>query len=521
MNVLKVLLLATLGIAIFWSLMVPMFEFPDEQAHFAMVQFLSEEGRLPGLKEKDLSIEMVRAEDILGTLRDVRGLNEFTYHPEHRHEFSDGIWGPEEQVMRSLNESQMRRTYVGKEAAPYPFLYYLYGSLAYLTFYSWDVLERLFAVRILGGILAILVVFLSYKIGLILFKDKFLVVLLATIVSLHPMLRFVMAGVTSDSLHFVFVSWGVYLCLILLRDGLKSSTGIMMGICIGLDLLTKPQGYILGMIMGIAIIMAWWKSRNWKQLLHVAGGSFIVVLLIAGWHEFPKLEIWLRGENPLIREEVVNANGEFLPFLQYSIHMLYSQNIIWYWGVFKWLGVVLPRPIWWIMNRIVLVAAVGVVAMFVKNIIKKEWSVEFWQILFLITANLLYVAAIFWFDWRHFLTLGYSLGVQGRYYLPLVVSQMALLVLGIKMVGFKWAKWLLFALFLWFVIMHVTAIWRVLSIYYDTSLWNTLIHEISQYKPLYAKGSAWWIYIGILILSMMGYLTIVCKTLFSKDIQND
>ena len=75
--------LLTFFVVGFWSLVAPLFEFPDEQAHFATANYLYYEGELPQDKDRrvsqdlgvpvvtnDLSYELATTEKILGTYRD-------------------------------------------------------------------------------------------------------------------------------------------------------------------------------------------------------------------------------------------------------------------------------------------------------------------------------------------------------------------------------------------------------------------------------------------------------------------
>ena len=63
------LLSTTLFKGIMWAASIPIWHGPDEQAHFAQVQYYAEVRK--GLSaEDDLSLEVFESERLLGTLRD-------------------------------------------------------------------------------------------------------------------------------------------------------------------------------------------------------------------------------------------------------------------------------------------------------------------------------------------------------------------------------------------------------------------------------------------------------------------
>ena len=79
-KLLKLLLIAAFLNALSWIVLIPIWQYPDEQAHFAQVQDTAELGKTP--KGIDTSEEIAVYEKILGTARDGFGNNRYTYHPE-------------------------------------------------------------------------------------------------------------------------------------------------------------------------------------------------------------------------------------------------------------------------------------------------------------------------------------------------------------------------------------------------------------------------------------------------------
>src|SRR4030042_6263666 len=147
------LLLVTFFKGIIWAEIVPLWHFPDEQAHFAQVQWYAEQKK-PISGEYDLSLEIYESERLLGTLRDERGINKYTYHPECNIDYTNKSLGKYEQYLSSLPKSS-RTTYVKREAARYPPLFYLLSSLGYFMGTSGDLFVRVILTRWVSVFLAV------------------------------------------------------------------------------------------------------------------------------------------------------------------------------------------------------------------------------------------------------------------------------------------------------------------------------------------------------------------------------
>lgn len=419
-NLVKKILVFFLVLAIVKVFFIPPFEGPDEQGHFAMVAFIAENGHAPKGEELDLSLELEQVEKILGTYRDNFGNNKFTYHPEFRTDYLAAY-----EAIKKLNTHQNRQTYVGKEAARYPPLYYVYSALFYKLVYPFDIFIRLYAVRIGSVFLYLGIILFAY----IAFRSK----TIACLTALQPMVGFVGATVNSDNLHNLLFTIFTVLTVKFINSGWKGKIILPMALILILDYFTKPQAYIMLAITFFLFIFHF----RWQLF-------FLFPLGILAY---------IQGSKHLDFGKPINHNADFWEFLKFSINKLYAQNIIWYWGVFKWLGVVLPKWTWWITNRLVIVATLGL-------LLKIRNKLTF----FFIGANIIYIAAIFYFDWRYFQIHGFSMGIQGRYYLPLIASQMWLLYTGISnLITVRFANVLLLLLFL---AMQIAFFITIYQIYY-------------------------------------------------------
>jgi 4-amino-4-deoxy-L-arabinose transferase-like glycosyltransferase len=483
----KYFILATLSILLFYAVATFAFEIPDENAHFSSLTYLANAGRMPTVTDKDnLSLEEMGAERVFGI---VEGQNRYSYHPEYRVEQIPGPLGKYEELIHSLNTPANRRTYQTFQAATYPPLYYWLTLPFYSLVSGQDILTRLFVSRFSSVILTTLTVLVAYFVGQDLFKRRSSALTLALMTLFYPMTSYVGAGVNSDNLHNLLFAVATLLVLKLIYTGYRRELSLAIGTVIGLDLLTKPQAYILFPVFVLAIVIRW-RSSEWRSILSSLGYVLVPILLIAGWQEIPKF--W--AGNPYVAQ-AIRYGGiiNFRLFIAGYVHTNLAEMPVWYWGVFKWFGIILPRPLWWVGTRLFGLSLLGALLGFYRDLRAHRWSRESRFVLFALGANFIYAAALFWFDWQFYQQFGRSLGLQARYYMPLLITQMSFMFLGLTNLGWnkKVKEWIRCGIILFFLGLQLTAFYLQLKSYYDLWPLPTFFNQLSQYKPIFAKG-AWW-----------------------------
>lgn len=488
------LLIASTGIILTWSFIAPLFEFPDEQAHIGTVSYLSQTGSMPGYGRLDLSKEMMETQLVMGTFRDGLGNNNYTYHPEYHPVYSNSFVGIDESKIEELNTKEARFTYVGSEASKYPPLYYAFLTIADKVVNIGSLIDRVFVMRMLNILLVPLIALVAYWYGKIMFDKVIYGRTLAILVILQPMFSFVSAGVNSDNLHNLLSALILLLGLLLIKNGVSPKLILSSVLVLVLDVYTKPQAFINVAIIGLAYLMSSLIHKQYKSLIFL----FLAVGVIAvlGWDQLsPYLGLF----------SVSNThNISFVEYLRFSVDKLLAQNVVWYWGVFKWLGVVLPPIYWQVANRLVLLSAIGIGVYYWKVWRKKKITADPFLTLFSLLATILYALAIFWYDYQHFKLNGYSLGIQARYFFPTILAHLSLLLLGITSLGWTtkirgFLRLTLIGVFIW---LQLGGLYRLTSVYYDSSSITTLITQASQYKPDYLKGNWWYLWGSIYTLSL-------------------
>jgi len=505
-------IVASFFVTLALSFSTHLFEVPDENAHYATVHYLFDQHRMPTREDHNTqSIEGYKVEEIMGTLE---GQNKYSFHPEYRIEQVVGLNGKYEDMIRSLNNPDNTSMYEGKRAAIYPPLYYTLARPFYYLASNGSLIDRVFSIRLLSVILVTITSFFIYQIGRLLTASGEGGFILASLFVLYPMTTYVGGGINSDNLHNLFSAIFVYLSLISIYKGWSYKIALYIGLVIGLDLLTKPQAYILIPIFLLLLVITY-NQFNLKKLLLTIATVFLPILMLSGYQEIPKL----LGTNPYVADSteiIMEPTQSFVDFAKGYLRTHTAEMPVWYWGVFKWFGLTLPKPFWWLATRLLLISGIGIIIKIWKDFKVKQISKTTKFITFTLGANLIYVGALFWFDWQFYQQFGRSLGLQARYYMPLLSTQLALIYLGLQnLTGSKYFSCLIInGLLVFFALMHFAGFYTQLSGYYDFTSLTTFIDQLSQYKPWYVKGAWWYLWF---ILYSLGIITMLRSTLSKKE----
>lgn len=459
---------------IVWSLFIPLWQFPDEQAHFNHIAFNVEKPNLINLGEGlDLNQEIAISEQLLGTYRDEQGNNSFTYHPEYNLAYSNSQQGIYEEQIKNLS-LETRFNLVGRESAYYPEIYYNLSGLIYKLFYWQDLFIRVFAVRIFWLFTHLLMIWLAYLIGRIVFpKSKFTALSVAVLAGFQPMLTFVASGVTNDNLHNLLFTALIYFCL-KLNQKIRAFDLAGLALAMYLGFINKPQFWIS---LGIVVPVLFWKLFKNKQY------KLIMILSVAGAGLFLFIT---KGQLPYfeVSPNLVRPDYTLWQHLQFTLNHTFREVLPWYWGVFRWLSLVLPRWVNQVMMRLLVVVGIG----WLIKLFRRKFESGLWIIIW---SAAIYFLALFFWDFQHIRNAGFSFGIQGRYYFPVIVPCMILIIIGLQSIS----KYLNFLVSYWFIFLNWIGFYTVVSSYYDTTNFKTFIIQASQYKPFFAKS--WWLVVAL------------------------
>lgn len=492
---------------IVWIFLVPLWHFPDEQAHFGQVAHIAETGRDVGDdSDKNITREIYSSEVFLGTLRDNLGNNKFTFHPEYKIPYSQSLEGIYEASIGAVAKNGDRKEFVIDEASKYPPLYYIPAAIIYNLFYNSDLFVRVYIARFWSLFLFSLNIYFVYLIAKLLFeKNKLIQLTLTLLVAFQPMMVFANSGVNSDALGNLLFTVFLYYCSRIIVRGLKPISIILLGLTVILCIYSKPQ-FILSLPLALLLIV-FIVFRDTKGKYKIPSLFTLIVLSVIALFSVNFFRI-----GPISLFHQFLSRLDFYSLIkftrEYTISHTYREVLPWYFGIYDWLGVTYPRIIHRMINWTILLSIIGLVKyVFLAFRDRKLRNRNFQAGIFLVFVSAVYFIAICFYDWFSWYTQGYQLGVQGRYFFPVIIVHMLLLLIGWREIfplRFKTSALKLLGVMM--VILNVYALFTISKTYYDISTFDKFIIQVSQYKPWFVKSWGFIIVGAFFSSTLMAFL---------------
>lgn len=417
----------------------------DEVAHYAYLQTVATEGRVPVLPDM---------EEWRGTLADGR-LPEMDGLPTELYRYcgytlywhcepDDARWAssPPRMVILGARGNQNCRSNpelcspTGEQyAANHPPLYYILMTPIYWASAALSPEAQQYLLRLAAIPFGLATVFLAYRTARALFPgDAFLAVTVPTFVAFQTQISYEAAMVNNDIVAIAFYSWMLFLLVVGIRDRFPRRTCVLLGVVLGLSLLTKGTALTIAPIVALAIVLAvgWRDVRGW-----VGRGTLVLLpaaVLAAPWYAF--LYRTYGNFDGLDQVEAIQSwwnepAGTFWGLLTSPgfVAMRFRES----WGEFGWRRLPLAPALLWAIALPLIVAAAGFVWYLVKArrggnaddpvLRPSRWQ---WQgVLVLAVACAVAYLAVIQFGTRFALT-------QARYFFPVVNAGALLLMLGLR-----------------------------------------------------------------------------------------
>lgn len=266
-----------LALALFYGVLAPPFESPDEVGHFFTAKYVADHGQLP-VPDKQLSERYLYGQEgtqpplyYLGAALILRFSGVST----------EDVWG----YLRVNPHTTCGSPHL---AGNKPFLAH---DPARETFPWHDSILALHLLRLYSTALGLATVVGVYVTARLCFPRWPLVApLAAALTGLNPQFLFVSAGVNNDNLLVPLCVWSLYLVLRTVHRGLTPATSLLTGLLAGLAALTKLGGLLLLPLGGAGLLIAAWVQRRERARIQPIS-SFILhcslfvlpVLAVTGW----------------------------------------------------------------------------------------------------------------------------------------------------------------------------------------------------------------------------------------------
>jgi Predicted membrane protein (DUF2142) len=250
--------------AVCWSFITPPFQVPDEPSHYAYVQLLAENGRLPRAADETGSPAL---ELTLGDLHS----SEVRFNPGRRSLASEAQQRTLE-LDQAASISQQGSGGAGAASSEPP-LYYALETLPYWLASSGSLIERLELMRVLSAVMAAITALFGYLfIREALPGSRWAWTVGGLAVALFPLLGFMSGGVNPDAMQFA-VCAALYYCLArAFRRGLTTRLAMLTGALTAVGLLTKLNfvGFAPGVVLGLVAVSlrtaSGSASRGWARV---------------------------------------------------------------------------------------------------------------------------------------------------------------------------------------------------------------------------------------------------------------
>ena len=267
------LLGATAILCLGWMAVVPPFQAPDENGHFAYVQSLAERGEVPASTGPPaLSTELNRAAAAANFIQTQQV-------PATKPEWSKAAYN------RYLERAEREGEAVRRDGGPTPAgvnppLYYLWEVPGYWIASGGDVFARVSAMRLWSVPFLLVTVVATWLLaGTVFGPRRELQLAAAAVPALLPMIAFISASITPDSLTYALWSLAFLLGarVMLRRGGVPDIVGLFA--VLGLAVATKAVSFALAPAVLLVLGVSLWRSRTRRRLVTavlVAGGLALI-----------------------------------------------------------------------------------------------------------------------------------------------------------------------------------------------------------------------------------------------------
>lgn len=458
---------------LFWTGIVPLFQVPDEHHHYATIQHYAEPKDYKPLSN-DFPIGHI-------IFNDTRTQN---LSPELKAflkatQFDEIRFNPESKLTpidNNISENKLRENKLSHFVEKYPAwyikkasIYYNIASIGEKIFYNFSIMERAYIARIFSIILTTLTILFSYFIFRKLYFNKLESSLSAGIISFHPMFSFMSSSINLDSM--LFLSFTIFTLGIIsaLKDKLNKKNALLIIFGIFLAINTKQPGYFLflPLIISVLFYIAIYRLDKIKKLSKLQKIALLSTLLplILSLLYFTLIKFFSLFDRT---NSVFNLDKYIEYHLQFS---LFIDRSLSYWGNFGWLNIPISTNIIFIIWIFLFLATLGITLFIVDKI--RKWKklnindkILFFQVLTLliITVGLNLLIHFVNFQQSNINDLGNplkSIGTQGRYFLPAIVSKFAILIIGISYLfkKFKREK-IIFVIFFMMIILNTISLFN-------------------------------------------------------------
>ncbi len=422
---LAALLAATALLGLAWSLVVPAWQAPDENAHYGYVQSLVDGPGLPGdPRRHTYATEQVAAAEAANS--DQVAAAPTTKPP----------WDPAEEAAWQRREAAVTAAQRGDGGGPNPAatnppLAYLAYAVPYAATSGAGPFTRLWAMRALSVAWLLVTVCAAWLLaGEVVGRRRPLQLAAAAVAGLTPMMTFISATVSTDPLLWTTWTLALWRGVRMLKRGLTPASGAWFLGAVGAACCVKATSFALLPAALVALAIAYRRLDRRRALpslapalgaLAVTAGGWFAVARILGRQAAAQLSGTATTGAVNVRELASYLWQFYFPRLPFMTDYFTTQLPVYdvmlkgAWGRFGWLEVRFPGPFYWLLGLATVAVAAAAGARLWRGRARMDGGVA--ALFALAAAGLL--AGLHWTEY-HVLAAHAGGFMQGRYLLPLV-----------------------------------------------------------------------------------------------------
>jgi hypothetical protein len=439
-------LLVTLLKGAVWAYVVPPFQAPDEQVHYAEIQhyaepagYITQDNNFPLSKTTLFDIDTQNLSPELKHYLERADFEQTRFDPKVKADFADHLpFRDQEPAGDSVNRFDVRHP---AWLTNYPPFYYEAGAAIENAAAPLGVADKSFFIRLLSVLLTTVFVLSAYLIFRELNLAKTSAALLAATVSFQPMLTFIGASINVDAL--LFAGFGIFLwgaVRILKKIEWMGVAALLVGTIVSVA--AKPSGYFaLFALPAFAILLLikyYPEVKKWERSKKIFWGNLaglIIILAIGGLYIF----------YAAIKAKFFAGHQSLHLLLPYVAHQfayaVFLGHSWFYWGNFGWLSLPIHRYYAYFLWVVMALAILGVSTFLFQKL--RNWKqadqsekIFFYQTLFLLFCVLGFFFMIHAVNFqqvnpRNVADETNSIAIQGRYLFPVMAAKFFLIYLGL------------------------------------------------------------------------------------------
>ncbi len=462
---LALLFVMALAVRLIWALLVPPWLAPDEPDHYIYAAHIAEQG-LPNAApapydayphEYGTSANLIHIPDLSSGLS---GRPRAARYLPVDYDYT---------IARNYGDTgEARWTNTGSRAFPYPPLFYLFAAIPYKIAFTAPVIVRLFAVRLASVVFGALSCLCGYLFAYELRGTRQWGWALGWCMTLMPMFVYSNATANNDAALFCFCTALMWLLArFWMRKDAPFGLAAALGVTGGLVVITKPTGDGLVAVAGgvvvlraVALCRVAWRARRKRlaeptperrvrlvrPLLAPAIYALAVLLITAPWTVYHRI---YSGEWGVFSGVAATVIGRFAPgaaassaasparasyslasYLRFETHRG-SEYFHWllvktFWGYFGWLDEPMAYRVYIPITIFCIIGLIGCVGQAVFQPSRRA-ALALAVALVLMQLLWVFIGADYYEGWRQ---NGQDLGLQGRYFLPILAPALFLWLSG-------------------------------------------------------------------------------------------